>query len=275
MLLFEGGDDLLVLVAGGDGLVDLLAHPRREARQVTVVDDEVRSLAELVENGDRARRVFGVHQIVRDVHREPLCRDPSASGRELDQGGEAGGHVDAVDGTGTGLDHRGIGGVGCDQQVAGVRRRPRDGLQADGLAHLVVLGEFDDTLHDLLPAEVGLRTVDHEEGLGVLVPEQVEHDAWQVDVAEVVTVEGHDRPTGAVVVDVVDAKFGDGLMGQRRDDVRHRLPDAVPGVHEPGEGVDHRQVLGDLRHVDRHAWVHVSVNRRGGRAIPWGLRVKK
>ena len=214
MLQLQGGDNLCVLGTAGDRVVDFGTHLCREPWQLALVDDQATGLRDLFQHGDRAGRVLGVDQVVRDVHREPLRRDAGPAGRELDQRRQAAGHVHPVHRPRPRLDHGRVAGVRGDQQIPGVRGRPRDRLQTDGLAHLEVLGEFDDDLGDLVPAEVWLRAVHHQERFRVVVPEQVQCQPGHLHVREVIPVESHHRAPGAVVVDVVDAQFGNFFVGQ-------------------------------------------------------------
>ena len=158
-------------------------------------------------------------------------------------------HLDVADPARTSGDQLAAARVRGETDGSGVRRRPRDAVDADDEPDVEPVRQADHRRGEPLPLEVGLGAVEQVELLPVGRGHGVHHEPVLLHVGEPVLPEHHPRAAAAVVDQLVGVEDGDlaaGQLAQQVLDGQARgaagVDETVQGVHQrrPGAGLDDR-----------------------------------
>ena len=197
-----------------------------------------RRLGHLRQQCLRRGGVVGLCQIVRDVGGEPDRLVAVLGHPVLEQIRHAAGHLDLAHPRLVVGDEIAIVRVRRHRHRPGVRNRHRDGAQADGAADPQAFGEQTNRGDEAFPLQVRLQTGQQQKRSTETVAQREEVELRILVVGEVVGLEGHQRPTGPVVQQVVDGERGDEFGVHRVLEVIGGQPDGVPRVGEALKGMD-------------------------------------
>ena len=204
-----------------------------------------------LEPDDRGVAELRLAEVVRHVHGEADRVVAGLAEPQLEERGEARGHLHGAEGRVVAGDEAGVGAVGGHPERTGVGHRHRDAVHAHGEAHAEGAHELGRRLHHAGPLVVGLGSDEEQEGHALLVDDAVEQQARVVVAAPVVAVEDHDRAAAAVVEQLVDVEGRDDARLVVLEEVVGHQALRVAGIDESTEGDDEHRGLQLLQHARR------------------------
>ena len=204
--MLERVDHLGDLGGGPDLVVDLARHRGSRLGEGTQRKRQRRGGGHLLEQSLGCGRVVGLGQIVRNMDGVTHRIMAMLGHPVLQQVGHAAGHLHlAYPGLVIG-DQFTVVGVCGHRHRPGVRNRHGDGAQADGLAHTQPLGQQTNRGDKPLPLQVRLHARQQQKGRAQAVAQCVEVQSGIVVIGEVIDLEGHQRPAGPVIQQVVNGE---------------------------------------------------------------------